>query len=201
MKLLLTSDGFTNPTIGKKFLDLIGKSPAEIRLLFIPTACRSPEELKYVAESRRELIDMGIPAAQVADIDLSHPYSNAELASFDAVYVCGGNTFYLLSQLRKYGVDGKLIDMVKDGKVYLGVSAGTVIAGPDASIASPFDENDVGLTDMRGMQLIDCVITPHYDKKEQSIIDAYAEKSSHRLIRLKDGQAVLVIDEQEQIIQ
>lgn len=49
-KLLLTSDGLVNPKIGQQFLELIGKDPKEIRVLFIPTAA------EYKFENKEEKI-------------------------------------------------------------------------------------------------------------------------------------------------
>jgi peptidase E len=44
-KLLLTSAGFENAKIGKEFLRLINNNPATTKVLFIPTASRTEEEL------------------------------------------------------------------------------------------------------------------------------------------------------------
>ena len=43
MKLMLTSAGFENDIIGKKFLDLLNKPVALAKVLFIPTASRTKE--------------------------------------------------------------------------------------------------------------------------------------------------------------
>ena len=60
-KLLLTSAGFQNPETADEFLKLIDKSPSEIKIIFVPTASsRTEEELKYIKESKKELIDIGI---------------------------------------------------------------------------------------------------------------------------------------------
>jgi peptidase E len=84
--------------------------------------------------------------------------------------------------------------------LYVGVSAGTIIACPDASIAAPFDDNRVGLKDMSALNVIDKVITPHYQHKEKAIIDKWEKDNSYTVIRLNDGQAVVVINNNIQVI-
>lgn len=37
-KILLTSNGFENPRLAEKFIELVGKRPEDMRCLFIPTA-------------------------------------------------------------------------------------------------------------------------------------------------------------------
>lgn len=196
-KLLLTSAGFVNPKIGQTFLELIGKPSKDTRVLFIPTASRTPVELKYVEESQRQLVDMGITAERIITENLEQKVTLDQFQNIDVVYVCGGNTFYLLDRVRKSGFDAVSKKLIEQGVVYLGVSAGSVLAGPDISISSPFDPNDVGLTDIRGLNLIDKVITPHYDKKEKSIIEDFKQNLPYPIIALTDNQALLVKGDEE----
>lgn len=200
-KLLLTSAGFVNPKIGQTFLELLGKPSEDIRILFIPTASRTPVELKYVEESLQELVDMGITAEHIITENLEQKVTVEQFQNIDAVYVCGGNTFYLLDRVRKSGFDTVVNKLIEQDAVYLGVSAGSVLAGPDISISGPLDPNDVGLTDTTGLKLVDKVITPHYDKKEKSIIEDFKQKLPYPIITLTDNQALLVKGDEEVIIE
>src|SRR3989344_8018960 len=154
-KLLLTSSGFSNSKIGEEFLKLLDKNPTDVKVLFIPTASEykleNGEEMFYVKESEKELIGLGISKENIFWLDVKDTPMAGDVQSYDVMYVCGGNTFYLMDKLRKTGFDKKITDFVNSGKVYVGVSAGSVIAGPDISIASPFDPNDVDLKDMKGL--------------------------------------------------
>lgn len=198
-RLLLTSDGFTNPNIGKRFLELVGKNSKDIKVLFIPTASRGEDEMSYVYESEKELIDLGILKENII---WAKDLSEANTNDMDVMYVCGGNTFYLLSEIRKTGFDKKIIDFVNSGKVYIGVSAGSIIMCPDISISAPFDPNDVGLQDTTGLKMINKVITPHYQRKEKEVIDEIEKKLNWDvIIRLNDGQAVEVLGEDLKVIE
>lgn len=193
-KLLLTSDGFANKKIADKFLELVDKKPSDIKMLFIPTASRYEDELKYVKLSENQLVSLGIIKENIMWLDIDKIADAGELEGYDVIYVCGGNTFYLMKKLVDTGLDKKIIEIVNAGKVYVGVSAGSVIAGPDISIAGPFDENDIGLQSMAGLSLTEKIISPHYQRKEKSIIEDFKNKLSYEIVPLCDGQAYLDVD-------
>jgi len=197
-KLLLTSDGFVNPKIRQRFLELVGKNPKDIKVLFIPTASRGEHEMSYVYESEKELIETGIPKENTV---WAQSLKNIKTADYDAMYVCGGNTFYLMNEIKKTGFDKKIIDFINSGKVYVGVSAGSIIMCPDVSISESFDQNDVNIQDTVGLNMISKVITPHYQRKEKEIIDNWEKSHNYEVIRLNDGQGVEVLGEDMKIVE
>ncbi len=203
MKLLLTSAGFENKNVKAAFLEIIHKPLSELKLIFIPTASRFKEEIVYVQKSKEELLSFGILEKNIKTVHLDHKISYNKVKDYDCVYVCGGNTFYLLDQIRKTGFDKILKDYLKEDKCYVGVSAGSIIMSPDISIAGigeTGDENDVGLKDVRGLHFIDVILTPHYVESEKKFIEEYRKKSKYKLITLTDKQAFLVIDNKTKII-
>ena len=139
VNLHLKSDGFTNEKVARKFLQIIGKPPGQIKIVFIPIAARTDDELEHVQESKNELLEMGILEQNIKVLET--PIDLKEIVEFDAIYVGGGNTFYLLKKIKEMGFDKLIRRFVALGKLYVGVSAGSMIAGPDIEIASPFDEN------------------------------------------------------------
>lgn len=201
MKLLLTSAGFENQKIGKRFVELTKKQASKIRVIFVPTASRTREELKYVQEARKELLQVGIRSENIKTLNLDHPISYKEVENFEVIYVCGGNTFFLLAKVRETGFDRVIQRFLKEGKVYVGVSAGSIITCPTIEIALPYDENDVGLTDFRGLHFVDVIITPHFTKKDEEIIQKYRKQTNYPVIPLTDKQAYLVIDDRAEVIQ
>lgn len=200
-KLLLTSTGLANQNITNQFLQIIDKPVSQIKIIFVPTASRSEEELKYVNESKKELLDLGISEINVKTLNLDRPVSFDEVADFDVIYVCGGNTFYLLKKVRETGFDKVIIEFAKTDKLYFGVSAGSILVCPNIDIASPFDENDVNLTDLTGLNLTDVIVSPHYKDEEKSIIDDFKKKSQYEVVPLTDEQALLVIDGETKIVE
>lgn len=200
-KLLLTSAGFLNPKIGQKFLDLAGKPASKIKIVFIPTASKTEKENYYVEESKQELIDLGIKKENIRVLDIDHKISYSEIAEFDVMYVCGGNMFYLLAKVREFDF-GKIIKQFVDMEnVYVGVSAGSMLACPNIELAAPFDPNDVGITDFRGLNLTDVIVSPHYKESDKKIIEEFRKKLHYKIIPLTDNQALLVLDGKVEIIE
>ena len=100
--------------------------------------------------------------------------------------------------MRKTGLDKVLIEAVKNGKFYLGVSAGSIIPGPDIEIAGwgdGGDPNDVNLRDLTGFGLVPYLITPHYTETEKADVEGFADiRKGEPVIELTDDQAVFVAD-------
>ena len=98
----------------------------------------------------------------------------------------GGNTFYLLHHLRGSGTDKVLVAILQNPNVvYLGISAGSVILGPtikEASVGNP-DPNGIGLTDFTGLGIL-----------------AYEKTVPHKVIRLTDIQAMIVLGSNTQLV-
>ncbi len=200
-KLLLTSTGLVNQNITNQFLQIINKPVSQIKIIFVPTAARTEEELKYVNESKKELLDLGILENNIKTINLDKPVLFKEIKDFDVVYVCGGNTFYLLKKVKENGFDKLIIEFVKAGKLYFGVSAGSILVCPNIDIAVPFDENDIGLTDLTGLNLTDVIVSPHYCEEEKPIIDKFSKKLQYKIVPLTDDQALLVLDGETKIVE
>ena len=186
MKLLLTSAGFRNKEVEVRFIELLNKPVEEINLIFIPTASRFEDELKYVEISRQELIQLGIK--NIKTLQLDHQITKDEIDKADVIYVCGGNTFYLIQQIRQSGFD-KLLKSFQG--LYVGVSAGSIVVGPNVEVSGPWDENDINLTDTTGMNIVNVALIPHYQRKEKSIVDDLKAKANYEIIKLTDNQAML----------
>jgi len=190
MKLLLTSTGLTNENVRKFFISQFDR--LDNKTACIVTSGRNDEEQFYIDGSIKELEDLGI---KVIEFNIAKHESFVNFPLYDIYYVCGGNTFYILDRMRKTGVDKILINAVKKGKFYLGVSAGSIIPGPDIEVAGLGDSNDVNLKDLTGLKLVPHIITPHYNQKEESDVQKFKEKrKGESVIELTDDQAIFVED-------
>jgi dipeptidase E len=192
MKLLLTSNVFENKEIGTIFKKLFEKNINQVKILFIPTAARTDEELHYVEESKTKLLDLGILKSNIFSY-YPEKLENSNFDEFDCIYVCGGNTYYLLNVIKKSRFDKKIIELVNNGVVYVGVSAGSIIAGPNISITGDFDENDCGITDLTSLNLTETIVSPHFCDNEKEYVSEFRKKSNCPVIGLKDNEAVLII--------
>jgi peptidase E len=134
-KILLTSAGFEVKTISDAFLNLVGKEPNEIKILFILTAAIAPDTiandpgaLKVLPKCVDDLIKINIPANNIKVFDLHRSLSDEELSAFDAIYFTGGSPSYLLERINNTEFNKPLKDFVNNGGVYIGVSAGSIVA-------------------------------------------------------------------------
>jgi dipeptidase E len=115
----------------------------------------------------------------------------------NAVWVEGGNTFYLLKACRQSGFDQVITDLVKNNKIiYIGTSAGSYIACPTIEVSTwkrPGEEKPrFGITDLRAMNLVPFLIKAHYKEIDRPLLKEKIKNCRYPAKILKDGQAILV---------
>ena len=195
-KIFLTSAGFTNKILSEALLKELVTQPQETSILVIAYAQNKQEQF-YVNESKKELENLGFKRIQV--LNMHNTVDIESLKKFDIVYVCGGNTFAILNKLRETKLDQFIIDTVNTGTIYVGVSAGSIIAGPDIEIAgwgSEGDKNEINLTDLRGFNLVNVAIFPHFHDDLRSEVEEFKKKVSYEVIELTNDEAVLIKNNQ-----
>ena len=145
-------------------------------VVFIDTAAKFEEVNFYVDEAVEILENFGsklrhldVSCAQSLAVPVSEKdelFCNDEILSAisqcDIIYISGGNTFYLLNELRKSRVWQAIKNAVKAGKIYVGESAGAIAAAPDTKYATLMDENSANMSDFTGLNLVDFCVVPHF---------------------------------------
>lgn len=114
----------------------------------------------------------------------------------DLIYVSGGNTFYLLKYIKATGFADRVKQRLADGLIYIGSSAGSIVACPDIDFIAPMDDPSVAnLKDTKGLGLVDFLFLPHLDHAEMGQT-AHVIKADYKgnspLFALKDDQAIIV---------
>ena len=117
-------------------------------------------------------------------ISIIRPFTST-LINTDYIYVSGGNTFYLLQELRRTGTDKLIIEHINSGKLYIGESAGSIIVSPNISYVTRMDDCKKApeLTDFTSLACVDFYPLPHhtnvpFKKAVEKIISEYGEKIS-----------------------
>lgn len=128
-KILLTSTGFENKNIEKKFLELLNKNTSEAKVLFIITAAIDPDAVRILSKCLEDLTNCGIKDENITIYDLHKAMTKEELEYYDAIYVCGGSTRHLVSRMEEIDFKHSLDEYLESGGIYVGVSAGSVCAG------------------------------------------------------------------------
>lgn len=204
MKLLLLSLG---PGAMQSFLDGV-RNGSSLRVGYVGDAQVAYADAPWVLAERRSIVALGHELVDITARDVSAADFAATLSAIDAVYVAGGSTFALLEALRTTGSDVVLAQRVRDGLPYIGLSAGSIIAGPDITPASLMDDPADGpaLTDLSGLGLVDRTVIPHADGllapyPPSLIAETIARYGAiHRLLPLRDDQALLVEGDRQTVI-
>ena len=175
------------------------------KVLFIPTASIYEEYKGYVGSARKLFKKLG---AVLTEMDISkEDYASIEVAFNDAdiIYSTGGNSFFLLEQLRKNGVDKLLKEELNKGKLFIGESAGAIVCAPDIKYIEMMDKKpgDYSLTDDGGLSLINFYVLPHYltapfKKITEKILEEFTDLD---ICPINNSQAVIVDDSSKRIVE
>ncbi|MFW2577962.1 peptidase E [Aliarcobacter butzleri] len=181
--------------------DLKGK-----RVTFIPTASKVEKVVFYVNSGKKALQKLGLIIDELDISTASNDEINSKLRNNDFIYITGGNTFFLLQELKKIGADKIIIDEINKGKLYIGESAGAIVTSANVEYAKRMDDvkKAPNLTEFSGLNLVDFYVIPHYtnfpfEKTVEKIIEDYSSKLNLSPISNKD--AILVVDNKIDFIQ
>lgn len=163
---------------------------------FIPTASELDDDRWYMQKDREDLIKMHF---NIIDIDITKENTEEIIKKFnnvDAIFVAGGNSFYLLQQLKTKNVLQELIAFANT-KIYVGSSAGSCIACPSIDYVEKLDNKSQAplLKNCNAMNLVDFYILPHYKSKEKytkMIDEIEKDYANYNLIKLSNEQAIIV---------
>ncbi len=201
-RLFLTSSGLSDRMM-KMFTDSIGKSPKEMRILYLPTAGYETDSAREgFAVCLDELAKMGIRYNNILiynlELLLSKEYKRTysahvgnpamvsrlltieELSAFDAIFVSGGDSAVLCREMVRTGFDKVLKRAIDDGLVYVGISAGSMYAAGNLD---------------NGLHIIMNPIIPHWSGKKVTEIT-----NSSTEIYLSDGQALYIENDEISLI-
>ena len=134
------------------------------KAVFIPTAAYGegyePDEDLEIAAFR----DLQIETQSFDIAGKNHDQVRDVLQGAAIVYVGGGNTFYLLEHMNKCGFSALIQEHFNRGGIYVGSSAGSIVASPDIGFIAPMDDPDKGQLDSyEALGLIDFNFVPHLD--------------------------------------
>lgn len=117
-----------------------------------------------------------------------------KLLSANILLITGGNTFTLLNHLRLSGLNQAVKEFwQKDDIVLSGFSAGALVLSPSIRIAKSGDPNLPGLTDLRGLNIFDFEVWPHYTPSQESEVKEFLG-SDFENVRFIGDNDLLIID-------
>lgn len=212
MKILLTSGGLTNPSICKALEELTGKSPAKTKIAFIPTAANSERgDKKWLINDLYRVRQQGY-FVDLIELTALSPRAIADaLDDKDVILIGGGNSFYLSYWLQKTGLFERLPELLKT-KVYVGISAGSMIMGESLVLSSQAQNNiqafedeeyevavSTGEASGKTLRLVPLIFRPHLNSRwaPNATNEAIAQKAaamSAKVYALDDDSALKIVD-------
>ncbi|MDR1888847.1 MAG: Type 1 glutamine amidotransferase-like domain-containing protein [Zoogloeaceae bacterium] len=204
MKTLFLSSYFSG--VAKRFPDFAGGEIAGKKVAFIPTASLPEKVTFYVEADKKTLLKLGMRVHTLEISTASPSEIEKGLEAADYIFVEGGNTFFLLQELKRTGADKSILRQIDQGKPYIGASAGSMILAPTIEYARLMD--DVAAAprlngDFSALVAVDFCVVPHFTnapfkKAAQQIVAEYAQRLDLRPI--SNHQAIVVRNNQVEIV-
>ncbi|MGI8419802.1 MAG: Type 1 glutamine amidotransferase-like domain-containing protein [Candidatus Levyibacteriota bacterium] len=203
MKIYLTS---VAANVLDKIVPLLDSSPKKLKVAFIPTASDIYKSTPWLDADKNKLKELGF---KVKDIDLKNKTKELLLQEFsdmDIIFVAGGNTSYLLEQAQKSGFMDIAGELVDKGVIYIGSSAGSLLASPTIEMDKIYDDGEFGkvLYSYKGLGFMDFVVLPHADNPNytpylKKVFEKYGNK--YDLRTLNDNQFIEITNNTMQLIE
>jgi dipeptidase E len=120
-------------------------------------------------------------------------------ADCDIFWVGGGNTYYLLQEVRRSGFDDFIIDRITAGVPYVGTSAGSLILAPDIECIKYAEEHpdfESSLESYNALNVFPLVPFVHFDNPDfkevyrKIVLDAL--ENDVAFVTLRDNQFIFV---------
>jgi dipeptidase E len=203
MKLFLSSF-FSG--VSAQFADFTGNTCNGKRVLFIPTASNVEKVTFFVGSDKKALTKLGVEIDELDVSDVSAGETAGRFEQADYVFVEGGNTFYLLQELKKSGADKRIVDFIKQDKIYIGASAGSMVLSRNIEYVRHMDK-PTAAPDLNGdftaLSVIDFCVVPHatnapFKKAAEKIVKEYSDKYDLRLI--SNNQAITINNDTVEVV-
>ena len=190
-------------------MELLGKPFEKANLTFIPTAANVDEGNKaWLVDDMNNFRKLNF--ALFDSIDISAVPKGIWLPSFkkaDVLVFGGGDTYYLLNWIKNSGLAKILPELLKT-KVYVGISAGSMVTAKNISLATAgilYYEKYGKFKDRKGLSLVDFEVRPHlnsewFPKVRLPYLKKLAEKIPYSFYAIDDNTAIKVVDNKVTVI-
>ena len=196
--MLLTSAGMN---VKEEILKILPNPPKELKLTHITTASIDEKNKDYVSKETQIMKQLGFQVTEADISGMTEGKVRKLLKDTNIIYVQGGNTYHLLKCIKESGFDKVVKELLEKGVIYIGVSAGSYVAGPTIEQADWIHEhNRFGLTDLTAMNLVPFLLMVHYVPEYKSILKEKIQKSKYEFKILTDNQAILVQDNNYKLV-
>ena len=193
MRLFLNGGGDGQQTIVANgvFYELLDCSKP---LLYVPLAMETELYQSCYQWITGEFKDFDMPLIEMVTSSKELYFKKFE--DYCAIFIGGGNTFKLLSDLKTSGSFDKIRNFIDKNGIVFGGSAGAIIFGENLDSCIYADNNDVGLTEIDGFDVLNGVsFLCHYTNES----DEMTKRQTHYLLELSSTLTILALPEEDTI--
>lgn len=190
MRLILASD---MSFLLKHGYALTGIPDDQMRVGYVTTASKGARDQAFFQRIKDLMQEKKIPFEEI-DIEGK---SKDELLSFfkdkNIIHIEGGNTFYLLRAIKENNFAEVLKELLYQGKVYIGTSAGAYIMCPSIEVSN-WDKSGrdrFGLSDFSALQYVPFLLKVHYNDEKESEVRENIKAIKYPIRILRDGEGLL----------
>ncbi|MBI2420935.1 MAG: Type 1 glutamine amidotransferase-like domain-containing protein [Candidatus Levybacteria bacterium] len=119
-----------------------------------------------------------------------------KLIGANILIITGGNTFKLLDNLRKSGLDKAIKKFsFKSEFVLAGFSAGALVLTPTIEVCNltNYDKNEVGLKDLTGLGVVNFEVFPHYsEQKHNALLNEYKTHAKNEVKEITNEDRIVL---------
>ena len=200
-RLVLFSSFAFNPNIEEVLKQILPQELPDKRMVFIPA--------NGIKNAHTDIIDYWASIAKTRHVEFTcvdnDPDQSPEdlkstkqqILKANIVLISGGDTYPMLSNFQKSGLDQAILSFWKrEGVVISGFSAGALLLTPTINISKIRLETYAKFSEdqLKALHLVDFTIFPHYDDvKHRKMLDQYRSQYSTE-IRPLSNDVHIVID-------
>ncbi len=179
--------------VAKRIFD---KSLGKIIFGYMPSEGYNKKAKKYIPYWRNLARKHNAKFVIIDNISRQPGKEAKKIKVLNSLMISGGNTFILLNNLRKSGLDKKIINFAKRKNVVLsGMSAGAAVMAPTIRIVSEkwtfgSDENIVGLKNFSGLNIVDFEVLPHFESSDKKHLQKYMKKNNVKVIPISNSDFI-----------
>lgn len=194
MKLVLNGGGDGKSVESARQL-LNGLIDNNKKILYIPFAWPDSTYngcLEFMTSELSDVNKLGIDMVRTPE-----ELMNKNFTDYACLYIGGGNTYKLLNDLKVSGAFDKIKKyLIDENGIVYGGSAGAIIFGKDLDSCNTDDDNEVGLIDNTGFNMIKGYsLLCHYTSREED----RTELSRQYLLNLSKLKPIYAIPEEDTI--
>ncbi len=195
MKKMFLASSFVD--VADLFVKFTEERCAGKTVAFIPTASLVEEVRFYVDAGKKALEKRGLIVNELEISTATKEEIESTIQKNDYIYVTGGNTFFLLQELKRTGADKIISEYMNSGKIYIGESAGAIVLSCNIEYVKDMDDFTAApnIGTFSSLDMIDFYPVPHhtnfpFKESVESIISSYERKID--LCPISNTQAIVV---------